>query len=770
MAIKDQIQRILDGRKQKVDALKEKKLLLQTIRADLKACNELYEQAEQIENEKLRKQYMAFFSQVQTNCVMEKVTELSSRIDAVIRSMSRDTINIGTVGKARQGKSKFLQSVSGLGNQVIPAYDGSFCTGATSVIHNDENMRPGEVRAVLTFRSREDIVDTVQTYLNLINPDYLNGQRLQYDDIMMINIPQLKMSIEEGNSKKSKNLKHLREILNNFSEFCELLGSAPITLTNPEEIECYVAKNNGREIDDPEYKQFYYYWAVLQADIYCRLHTDCGKIKLVDTVGLLDTQLGVEESMLRTVEQECDAAIVITQPISEDDQNDNDLYDILRKHFEKRNTELWLFYLSNHYIGRNDKAASIFANAIDNGNFAVAAYGSGSKRSKCQVINCSNPRQVEEELMIPVLTELVQNIDAIDRAYLEEVDNMYASTMDSCRKLLDSFPKAERAGAGAVEATEAFKKGQEAYREMTAALSRQTRLWRSRRFEPNTTLWNEVQDILNNLESIVPDAQFIQTMFDNDGHLLPSNMWDQSLHYIRNEITDRFVAINKTMEKETKKFKNSLIKDLYYRLKNMVDDSVDISKNEQIFDENDDMIGWLKEKIDKIVLEKPEYVQISHAVDFLSEFEFNIRAELIREVRRQLFIINPTCTDNGEGRGRGEYARPEREFQSDKVGEEVYFYLISRISIVEENLRYILLNFYKKPNEAYYAAAEELYDRLTFASNLKDGTLIDMGAIWGKFFIEYSKNWSKNEEHYQKINELIENYNQLMERLKQSVA
>lgn len=60
----------------------------------------------------------------------------------------------------------------------------------------------------------------------------------------------------------------------------------------------------------------YKYLAVEKADIYCPFYEDCGSLVLVDTIGLGDTQYGIEEAMLEPVDKECDAAIVVTMPMS----------------------------------------------------------------------------------------------------------------------------------------------------------------------------------------------------------------------------------------------------------------------------------------------------------------------------------------------------------------------------------------------------------------------------------------------------------------------
>ena len=144
-------------------------------------------------------------------------------------------------------------------------------------------------------------------------------------------------------------------------------------------------------------------------------------------------------------------------------------------------------------------------------------------------------------------------------------------------------------------------------------------------------------------------------------------------------------------------------------------------------------------------------------------FEFNTRAQLIQEVRKQLYIINPICDR--------EYAKPLYNFHRNTAGKEINFYLTSRMSIIEENLRHVLVDLYRAPNQAFYAAAEEFYDRLTFANSLNESEFESMQDVWGKFFMEFSSRlWTANAEKYQEVNALVQEYRQIKDELKKEAA
>jgi hypothetical protein len=53
---------------------------------------------------------------------------------------SRDTLNIGVIGRARQGKSRLLQSLTGLSAAEIPDGDRQHCTGVRSTIHHSNSV------------------------------------------------------------------------------------------------------------------------------------------------------------------------------------------------------------------------------------------------------------------------------------------------------------------------------------------------------------------------------------------------------------------------------------------------------------------------------------------------------------------------------------------------------------------------------------------------------------------------------------------------------
>lgn len=759
--ISRKIDEIIAQRKIKAAELKKRKEFLMELKTLMNGDNALVMKNRGIKDETVRKECEEVLKNAHFSMKVKKdIDALVKILNMGISRFERDSLNVATVGRARQGKSTFLQAVSNLGNDIIPAFDAGDCTGAVSIIRNDPAIAPGLVRVDITFRSKEDLTKIVCDYINQIDPSFLSDTVIEFDDIGNVPIIDFESKIDRGDSKTTILLKHLRNIVDDFngvSDSCspsirELCGEPGIVLTDPDEIRKYVAQNNGVSEGDPSRENYYSYLAVSKAVISCQFLENVGKLVLVDTIGVGDTQVGIEDAMLDTVDKQCDAAIVVTKPEARIRTQDQDLYDSLRKRFVKRDTGKWLFYLANEQKGFNENAIDSFVSDVREKNFAVA---------DCIKINSKNRDEVKDNFLIPMLNKLTENMNSIDSDYISEIDELTQKLKENVLSEFNKFPEAKNMGSQIRIGIEVAQLGKECYNKLTADLARGVDYWYLERNKPNAILWNRVKDILDGLESALPDEERLQDLIDMSGTLIGDYIWMTPLNYVRNKITDQFIAIDKPMEQETLKFKNSMVKELYYSLKNLGGDIV-LSEDEED-DENTDYVKWLWGVLDPLIKDKPKYTQIHRAFKFLYQFEFNVRAELIREVRNQLGIINPMTPEY--------YMRPNYMFAKHNAGKAIRFYLASRVAILEDGLRHSLSRMNKLPNQAFYAAAEEFYDRLTFASDLDNGTFVDMSDIWAEFFTEYSQIlWAERVNRYKEMDALMAEYQNFRDAVSIKIA
>lgn len=737
MATKDQIEQIIQKRHERAAKLEKNKIDLKELLSALKEIRKLDEGRFKIKDDNLRVEFHNKIIGLGLPEAIRQTDSLIQGLDEVINRFSREYISIATIGKERQGKSRFLQAVSGLDNKVIPAYEGTSCTGATSVIKNDPSFSPGTLRAVITYRKREDIVSLVRGYVSVIVPDYT--QEITFDNIGSLPLEDFLEAANEDTpdrADKQTAYGHLENIVFHFDEFRDLFDMPPGTYTDPDEIKYIVAQNNGKDKADPDFEQYYKYLAVARADILCQFFFDAGKIRLIDTVGIKSTQIGVIQAMLDTVKNESDAAIVVTKPDADPQTDDVKLNTDITTQFKDKLPKKWLFYLTNHHKGRNDNTVTGFDMAVS--NWGIAGHA---------VIDCTDPAAVNEKFMKPMLDTLLANIDEVDAVYVHELDEKEKALKQTISSLLGRMSGISE---GVTIGDQVLVKGKECFNAMGVQLEKIVTEYSQRRREPNYILWNETQKILDGLDSdINPGAEVIQKVA-NSNNKTGDQMWDNLLHYVRNEITKRFVSIDDELSKENIRFKNSLVNVLYTNLKGLFGEGGNVN------DDSVDMTAKLREVLEKTIAGNQQYKQIYDAIVFLDEFSFNTRATIIQAVRSQLCIINPICE---------EYSKPFYDFRKPQCGAEIDYFLTARLSLVEENLRHALIGIYNTPNEAFFAVAEEFYDRLTIATtSFSEETemLTDMSDMWDQFFQEFGKKiWAEQAHDIELMNNLICKINEL---------
>ena len=86
-----------------------------------------------------------------------KLRALRSDIALLQKRFSRDTLNIAVIGRARQGKSRLLQTITGLGKDEIPDGNLAFCTGVRSDIINDPTVETAYAK--VNFLSEKEFMD-----------------------------------------------------------------------------------------------------------------------------------------------------------------------------------------------------------------------------------------------------------------------------------------------------------------------------------------------------------------------------------------------------------------------------------------------------------------------------------------------------------------------------------------------------------------------------------------------------------------------------------
>jgi hypothetical protein len=352
------------------------------------------------------------FQQIEA-CLHQEINELQR----LIARLSRSTLNVGVIGRMRQGKSSFLQSVSGLSDQVIPAYSGGACTATMSKIYHHE----GDVKAIVKLHSAKSFLEEV------ICPYFqqlmLGCPPKSLEEFANSPLPVL---AKDSRSASQAVYKHLEEYQINLQHYRVFLEEEPQNRTiTVDEIPSYEIQHRDEQGRLTSFNHF----AVREVEIFCPFpRLEAAKLGLVDTPGLGDTRLGDAETMLRTLGREIDIVIIIRRP------------DLLGDQWQAE--DLMLYDLASQALPDFEKRAFILLNhqQIDGDNLHTSEFMKATF-NKMKVVDCliADCRDAEEasQVLDEVVQYLNQNILNIEEHYVQSCQNRLIEVYKLLRTELD---------------------------------------------------------------------------------------------------------------------------------------------------------------------------------------------------------------------------------------------------------------------------------------------------------------------------------------------
>lgn len=353
----------------------------------------------------------------------------------------RDTLNIGVVGLARQGKSRLLQSLTGLTAVEIPDGDREDCTGVRSTIQHNPNPRVDTCVDVWFYSEQSFLDEVISPYYEKLHLGAKPRTITEFASNPLLPLP----NNISGYAEQRAMYEHLTRYHKNLDKYRDLLREPSPRRISKDEIRKYVAQDNadGQRI-------FFNYLAVQEVKIVCHFpNADVGKIALVDMPGLGNTGVGDEERMIRTLGQDIDAALFVRMPKPSGDHwgsEDVRLYDKSRAALVDLPLELWSFMVlnqtdANSTNGDNSKNCRDLAGDIARKHINVC---------KCLTVNCANSEEANK-LLDQVLDYLELKITDLDQKYASscqqrlmqlqsEVNTELEKANKALGKLTDSDP------------------------------------------------------------------------------------------------------------------------------------------------------------------------------------------------------------------------------------------------------------------------------------------------------------------------------------------
>jgi hypothetical protein len=306
------------------------------------------------------------------------ITAERAEIQRVIAILRRGTLNIGVVGRARMGKSRLLQSLTGLTSREIPDGSRGFCTGVPSLI---QHTPTGTTRAeVFLHDSKSFVTDVIRPYYERLD---FGPPPLSAAEFARTALPAAK----DSQPWTEASYGHLRAYHQAFGEYGDLLSHASPIAIEADQIRRYVAQ------DDEEGKtRLHLFRAVRQVRILTRFRqADVTGIGVIDLPGLGDTNLGDAKTLLAALRNDVDVVLFVRMPAAHGDSVqdfDFDLYSLAENALPEIPMQLRSFLVINHHSGvGNDN----LANAQD---FRDKIRTSSIRVVDSFITDCSKPEEV----------------------------------------------------------------------------------------------------------------------------------------------------------------------------------------------------------------------------------------------------------------------------------------------------------------------------------------------------------------------------------------
>lgn len=615
--------------------------------------------------------------------VVLQLQKCLNECDRLEKRFNRDTINISVIGRARQGKSRLLQSISGLKDEVIPASNGGDCTGAKSIIANNK----GDTYAKVVFYNEVELIEQIQKYLDSIGISRHIGSISQIKSLQP-DVANYDSTLSSKTGKQQSLFQHLRKYVEHFDDYARFIGTVEDNVPESE-IRNYVAQY------DVNMKPTYAFLAVKEVLVFTQFPvTDAGKIVLVDTIGLGDTSLGIREKMIRTLRDDSDAAILVRLPSANGDSirvEDDELYDLICEAMGVEALSKWLFFALN------------VCDALDNHNSGNAMEEALKARklnfSFIKKVNCGDQVEVEKNLLLPILEYLSTNLSAVDNSLMKNANVQFT---EAYQKYFDLCAKLQSVLAGG------FKKSlqsgglfDELYEDLE--LSRQIELLIGKYSDKNAeceVIRDVVKSVVRDISGLCPKPEDILYRLTSGGpDAYPDNVYNYFAGNLRASVRDEFEEINhSTIADLQEGFRNEVcmvLKDPSGGKLGSITLHMDSSEESPM--------DWLRHLIDEKLNDFP---LIAEAFEDIYNYKLNIEGLLEYKADRSLDCLDPSPMNT-------RFLRPNFQGMSmEEIAEVIEQSLMNAIPIVADEIMTGIKELLVIPYNSFNARIRKLKDRI----------------------------------------------------------
>ena len=385
-------------------------------------------------------------SRLRSGDISAALAEARLSLEALKARFSRETINIGVAGSARVGKSRLLQTVSGLSDEQVPTGPDKNVTAVRSQIF----YAPKQA-ATISFYSVPDFFDArVRPYFEKLGtlgaPSTLD-EFLRFD----LDSPEFRAGLDQNLPTTLDSLRDLEILRDAVPSLLAKLGAPDLTLSDLSDLRRFVAypasESGPRD-----------YLAVKDVRIESEFPvTAVRRLGLVDLPGLGEADPGLEDRVIQGLRGDVDAVLLIkrsteqTSNITGIDMRALDIITRARGDVQDSRDFAWAVINTKPGSGEEGMVASLKEQIQDRLNTKVP-----DSRILTVVANAADTESVHENVLIPVLERLAGRLDSVDKQLTDAATLRLRASLDPVFAALQLLTKAIR-DARSVEPSDEVK-------------------------------------------------------------------------------------------------------------------------------------------------------------------------------------------------------------------------------------------------------------------------------------------------------------------------
>ena len=649
---------------------------------------------------------------------IREIDILLTVLDNLRCRFDRETLNIGVVGRMRQGKSTLLQKLSGLTDKEIPAQKGGACTAVRSIVYHHD----GETEVKVTFHSEQSLLsEVIQQYWDKLGWTNCPNTLDEFNRHPLPSAP----STAVGQAM----YKHLHEYQEYLSKYRPLLAADQPTKESisSEQIPKYVTQQR----DDDNRLISHEFLAVKQVEIYCRFEqSDLNRVAIVDIPGLGDTKLGDEALMLRTLGQEVDIVIFVRRPDPIGDQwkkeEDIGLYDTANGQLKQLSERA--FMVLNHTATKSD-------NLEDCERFKRTM--SDMKVVNTFIVDCYDSAATNQQVLEPIISYALDSdrLLELDRSHRDGIlipscDRIHKSVQEQLTQAKKVFGEINENDAWAEKVDKIFTP---LWKDLRIGLESKLGEIAERRHEEDPALRKQIEETFRDLK----ENNGIPTLEEIRKDLLasknqPQGLYERYMNEMRLRLSQKFISMDVGLKDSLDRVKKELV--------------LVLAKSGRLEHLSTNLNAEFLQEIADIIPEA-DFPNLKKVIATFASFNLLYRGMFQARIRPYLNKMTPSC---------------DKDFP--KISDVTAESLLEVLEETQKNTVYqceqALKGLLKEPSEAVFAIAEEFVDGFLWSEEVewqyKSFLRRNRSKIWAE---EFKPN--ENRIQWQKLVEAAVDINQI---------